>query len=716
MAEPSPRPSRPQPPPRAAPGGRRSAGREPRGQPRSPAAATPTLASPRRGWSWRQIPAPLRWLGAAVSLLVIALAILVALFQWNWLRGPIDRYASAQLQRQVTIHGALAGHVWSWTPSLTADDVTVAEPGWAGAGQMVAIPRLTVAIDLKALLSRRAVVVSLVDAEHPTVRMIRDGAGRNNWTFGAPTKAPQPLKLPPIRSFTIKDGRLTFDDAQRKLHFTGRVSSNERLAGYGAGRFTMTGQGTLNGAAFMASIVGGPLINVDPNRPYPFQSDIHAGATHIVATGTITRPFDLADMQASGRASGQDLARLYDLTGYALPSTPPYDLTGHVTRTGNRFDIAGIHGRMGSSDLAGHLIASEANGRRDLTGTLVSQRLKLADLTAVIGGAPRGVVKATVTSPEQQAMAAKLTAERRIFPDARLDVARLRQMDADVRYTAASVDAGPLPIRQAVLHVRLDHGLMTIDPFSLVLPVGALSGSVGLDARGSVPLTSVNLTLAHAQVQELLPKSANQAAIQGSLVGHVRLTGAGDSMRAAAATASGVMAVAIPQGQMRQLFAELMGIDVGRSLFLYLSHDQKPTPVRCAVAEFRANNGVLTAQRLLIDTGAVQAQGAGVIDLRDETLNLSLNGKPKHFRLIHLAAPITLKGRLDEPKVGVDLGKALPQLGAAAALGVVASPLAAIVPFVSLGTTKDADCGALLAEAAADGAPANAPVRAPKRH
>ena len=685
------------------PGGRRSAARDSRAQARSPTA--PAVAAPRGRWSWREIPAPLRWLGAVASLLVVAVAIFLALFQWNWLRGPIDDYASARLQRQVTIHGALAGHVWSWTPSLTADDVTVAEPGWAGSGQMATIPRLTIAIDLKALLQRRALVVAVVDAEHPSVRMIRDASGRNNWTFGAQTKTPQPLRLPPIRHFTIADGRLIFDDARRKLHFTGVVSSNERLTGYGRGRFTLTGQGTLNGEAFLANILGGALINVDPNKPYPFQSDIRAGATHILATGTIAKPFDLGALQASGRVSGPDLARLYDLTGYALPSSPPYDLTGHLTRSGARFDIAGIHGRIGSSDLAGHLVASEANGRRDLTGALASHHLKLADLTAVIGGAPRGAVKTTVTSPQQQAMAAKLTAEHRIFPDARLDVTRLREMDADVRYTAATVDAGPLPIRAATLHVRLDHGLLNVEPLALTLPVGALSGSVRLDARGAVPLTSVNLTLAHARAQDLLRKTAGPPPFQGELAGHVRLTGAGDSVRAAAASASGVVAVAIPQGQMRQLFAELMGIDVGKSLFLYLANDQTPTPVRCAVAEFRANNGVLTAQRILIDTGAVQAVGKGAVDLRSEQINLALAGKPKHFRLIRVAAPITLKGRLDDPKLGVDLAKAAPQLGAAAVLGAAVSPLAAILPFISLGSAKDADCGALLAEAAADGAP-----------
>jgi hypothetical protein len=156
---------------------------------------------------------------------------------------------------------------------------------------------------------------------------------------------------------------------------------------------------------------------------------------------------------------------------------------------------------------------------------------------------------------------------------------------------------------------------------------------------------------------------------------------------------------------MRQLFAELMGIDVGKSLFLYLGKDQKPTPIRCAVAEFRANNGVLTAQRLMIDTGAVQAQGKGFIDLRNEELNLALSGKPKHFRLLRIAAPITLKGRLASPKLGIDFAKAAPQLGMAAALGAAVSPVAAILPLISFGGAKDADCGALLAQAAAAGAP-----------
>ena len=700
MAEPNPRPS---------PGGARARPTQPnrrsggRGRPdtRGPAGvAAPIEEAGQRPRGWRAIPAPVRWLGALVVLLALAVAIFAAVFQWNWLRRPIDDYASARLQRPVAIHGDLTGHVWSWTPSFTAKDVTVAQPAWVGPGQMARLPSLTLAVDLKALLHGRF-VLSVVDAQQPTLTLQRDADGRDNWTFGPAQATPSMLRLPPIRHFTIEGGRVSLVDARRRLRFTGQFSSDEQLGGSDRGRFDLTGQGAANGAAFAARIVGGPLIDVDPDKPYPFQADIHAGATHAVAQGTIPHPFDLGVFEATGRIRGDDLADLYDLTGVATPNSPPYDLAGHLSRNGARSEITGIHGRLGSSDLAGHLTVLSKDHRDDVIGDLSSRRLKLADLTPVIGGAPRAALKGAIVSPKQAAVADQLTAERRILPDTHLDVARIRQTDADIRYRADSVDAGPLPIREVLLHARLDHGLLIVDPLSLVLPQGALSGRIRLDARGATPLTAIDLALANAQVQELLPRTkAGPAPIQGSLEARAQLTGVGDSVRAAAGSANGVVAVAIPRGQMRQLFAELLGIDVGRSLFLYLSKDQTPTPVRCAVAEFDAHDGVLTARRLLIDTAAVRAEGGGTVDLRDETLNLELSGKPKHFRLLHLAAPITLKGRLDDPKVGVDLAKAAPQLGAAVVLGVVATPFAAILPFIAGGQAKDADCGALLSEAA----------------
>jgi hypothetical protein len=707
MAE--PRPSSPASPPRPSPGGgeRRREGRRAGVGPQTRGPGAPSAAvaaeTPRRR-RWRDVPVAVRWVLGVLALIVAAVAIFIALFQWNWLRGPIDSYVSGKLNRPVVIHGDLSGKLLTWTPSLTARDLTVAQPAWVKGAPMATLPQLTIAIDLKALL-RGKLIVAEVDATRPDVHLLRDASGRNNWTFGPANAPPQPLKLPAIRHFVIEDGHLDLSDVVRALHFTGTVSSNEQVVGYGHGVFSLNGQGTLNREPFTARIEGGPLLNVDPDRPYPFQADIRAGATHLVASGEINRPFDLGAFQATGQIDGPNLAQLYQLTGLALPDSPPYQVSGHLTRKGDRVDLTGLTGRVGSSDVHGHLTVTQANGRPDLTGDLASNRLKLADFTAIIGGAPRSMLRGTVTSPQQQAEAAQLTAEHRILPDARLDVARVRQMDADVRYRAETVDAGPLPIKQVMLRARLDHGLLTLDPLSLILPQGALSGDVRLDARGATPVTQLNLQLAHAQVQELLPRVGGTPPAEGPLAAAARLTGAGASVREAAANANGTVTVVMPGGQMRQLFAEVMGVDVARSLFLYLSKNNSPTPIRCAVAEFRAQNGVLSVQRLLIDTAAVQATGKGVIDLRNETLKLAISGKPKHFRVLHLAAPITLEGRLDDPHAGLDIGKAAPQLAISAALGAVVAPLAAVLPFIAPGAPRDADCTALVAEAQRLGAP-----------
>src|SRR5579885_2423965 len=127
MAEPRPRP----PAPGGAPRPRPPAGRRPTGRPetRAPSAPAPpstASAAPAERRGWRAIPAPVRWIGGILGLIVLAVAIFAMLFQWNWLRGPVSRYASAHLHRQVEIHGDLSGHVWTWTPSLSARNVTVA--------------------------------------------------------------------------------------------------------------------------------------------------------------------------------------------------------------------------------------------------------------------------------------------------------------------------------------------------------------------------------------------------------------------------------------------------------------------------------------------------------------------------------------------------------------------------------------------------------------
>ena len=196
------------------------------------------------------------------------------------------------------------------------------------------------------------------------------------------------------------------------------------------------------------------------------------------------------------------------------------------------------------------------------------------------------------------------------------------------------------------------------------------------------------------------------------------LTGDGDTIHKAAANANGTVSIVVPQGKIRAAFAELMGVNVTRGLGLLFTNDKSDTGLRCGVANFHATNGMLTATTFVVDTDVVRAEGQGTIDLNTEAMDLTLNGKPKQFRLFHLAAPVSVGGHIKSPKFGLKPGNAPLQIAGSVALGVVLTPAAAILPFIDPGLTKDADCVALVTSAEQKGAPVkpSATTATPSKH
>jgi uncharacterized protein involved in outer membrane biogenesis len=179
------------------------------------------------------------------------------------------------------------------------------------------------------------------------------------------------------------------------------------------------------------------------------------------------------------------------------------------------------------------------------------------------------------------------------------------------------------------------------------------------------------------------------------------LTGHGRSLHELAASANGTVTAVLPHGVMRASLAELAGIDL-RGLGLLLTRNREETAVRCGVASFQAQDGTLSVQSLVLDTDPVLITGSGTIHLDTESLDLALHGRPKRPRLLRLRAPVLVRGTLKHPSIGIEARTSVAQAGAAVALGVLLTPLAAVLAFVDPGLAKDADCAALLAQAKTD--------------
>lgn len=642
----------------------------------------------------------LGWTGAVLALIALAVAILIAVWDWNWFRGPLERVASARLNRQVTIAGNLNADIWSWRPSATIDGISIANPAWAGPGRLGSIERLRVRIRLVPLLWGKA-DIRVLAAERPTFGLLADKQGRKNWDF-SDGRVREPMNLPPIQRFVIQDGRLTYLDARRDVRFEGTINARENLGADNRG-FELLGRGTINGAPFRAEVVGGPLLNIERDKPYPFDADIRSGRTLITARGAVPKPFDLGHFHMDATARGPDLADLFPLTGVALPNTPPYSLRGRLVRDEMLWRMDGLGGRVGDSDLSGKLSVDTRDERPFLRADLRSRSLDWDDLGAVFGAAPKAGAGETV-SPEQAAVARRMVAQRRLLPETPLDVSRIRAMDADVTYKALSIRDTPIKLSSGEVRVRLDRGLLKAQPMRLDLPRGRVEGQVTLNARNPVARTDLDLRLSNSRIETIIPLSfQGSTPVTGPLVGRAKLAGSGNSVHAAFGGADGEVTVVAPDGQIRKAIAELLGVNVIKGLGLLNKKDM--TPIRCGVASFRTRGGVMRADNIVLDTGPVLVKGSGTVNLATERVDLKFRGHDKKFRLLRVMLPITAKGPIMAPKLGVEPGAAIAQGGAAATLGSLLSPLAAILPFVDPGLAKDANCAALIAEARSDGAP-----------
>jgi uncharacterized protein involved in outer membrane biogenesis len=648
--------------------------------------------------------------GLVVALIVVAVLIL-SREDWNVLRGPISRFASAQSGRAVRLDGDLRAHLLSFTPEIDIAGLKIGKPAWAGTGDMADLDVARLQVRLLPLFIGQ-VEMPLVELKGMKLDLLRDAAGRESWALNRPFVA-EPLKLPPISRFVITDGQVRLADETRKIVFTGAVQASEKPTSAGGQGFSLDGDGTLNSEAFKLAASGGPLIAVKRDRPYPFRMDVRAGATHAVLDGRILRPFDMTGMDGTLTISGPDLARLYDLTGIIMPKTPPYNLSGQFQRAGDLYRFWQMTGTVGASDLSGQMAVDKINGRRKLTADLVSQSLNFPDLLAGLGGPPRrsapsaapaGPAQIKLSMPTGPSSGAQ-SPDHRLFPDAPLDTARLRSMDADVRYRANSIRSGLYSLKRGSVTAVLEDGILTLDPLTLDFSEGGLSGRVRIDGRGPVAKTDLDVKAADIGLHQFLREPGATPAIEGLLQARAQLSGVGNSVHQAASTARGEVVFVVPHGRLRQSFAELLGINIGRGLFLLLSKDTRQTDMRCAVAQFDVNGGVMNAQRIVIDTGVVTALGSGVVDLGAERIDLTIKGQTKHPELLRVWTPIKVSGTFDKPALGVDAVAVVAQGGVAAGVSVLLGPIAAILPFVSPGLAHDQDCVGLVADAKQSGAP-----------
>jgi AsmA family protein len=611
----------------------------------------------RRNWAiWA-----VRTLAVAAAPVVVLLAAL--LLAQDHLKDPLVRYVAAHSQRQIRVDGAFHASILTLHPKFIAEQVVIGNPPWMPPGQTAEIGRLELTYTLLPDFRLRTVV-----AERAILHLARKENGDSNWQVRPPRAGPG-TGPPLIHSLRIPKARVYFDDARRRLKFDGVVTAEDLPDGSRTPPLRIEGAGQLNGRPTNFALNGDPLATVSANKPYRFDFMEASSATLLTARGDVPKPFDFRYLNLQFESTGSDMKDLYFLTGLSLPETGEYHLTGRFNRQDRHLEFKELQARSGESDMRGQMVvdiqegAAPSHTRADLR----TRRLRLADLGAQAAGRgkPSGL----------------------LFSDTPFHLQGARRSIAEIDFHAQTLEMGRVPVRDVATHVKINLGTIEVAPLSATVQDGKVQGGFKIDVTQEVPRAHVDLRVTHLKLG---------SSIEGPLQGRVELQGKGNSLHDLAANATGTVTAVLPHGAMRSSLAELAGFDL-RGLGLMATGNKQDTGIRCGVASFDVKKGTLTAQRLLVDTDPVLITGDGTIDMDSEALDLKLVGRPKHPRL-RVRAPLLVHGTLEHPTFSIDAKKPMAQAAGAVALGVLLTPVAAMLAFVDPGLAKDSDCGALLTE------------------
>lgn len=631
---------------------------------------------------------------AAVTLLVLmALVLALIFFPWDLLRGPLNRYVTEQTGRQFEITRRLDVKLGRTTRVL-ADGIEFANPTWAREPYLVKAEAAEIQVRLWSLLFGQ-LELPLVSLRKPQLGLQIEPDGKRTWALGRDTSDEK--NVPMIGRLLVDQGALTYLAAANGADISADFVLNSETSS--ALPLSYKARGKWKGEPFTAEgRTGGVLqLSADTEGTFPLEISAVAGRTRLKASGSITNLAEIGSIDAEFRLEGQSLADLYKLVGVVLPGTPPYKLQGQLDKRGLLWSVKQIKGVLGKSDLSGALAFDRSKPVPLLTGKVQSRVLDFEDLGPMIG-LPSDNVPAAMAAKAVPAARGPSRAGR-VLPDAKLDFSRLQAMNADVQYSAADIrHVKALPLDSMSAHIKLNGGLLELEPVKLGVAGGQLAGRLAINSTTSPSTIESRLDARAIQLNQLFPTIESTKSSLGRISGQIDLKGRGTSTAQVLASSSGNVAFLMGSGEISNILLEFMGLD-GGEIIKFLVRGDRNVRLRCAAAAFDVRQGLMTSRAFVLDTADTVVKGTGQISLADESLDLVLYPSPKDSSILSLRSPLKVGGTFAAPTAGPDKGALAGRAGIALALAAI-NPLLALAATIETGPGQDSNCTEVLKQAA----------------
>ncbi len=677
----------------------------------------------------------LAWTFASLVVLLAVLVLIIAFFDWNRIKPPLNAKVSEELHRPFAINGNLTvvwqrepdeggWRAWVPWPHVVAEDLSLGNPDWSKQPQMATLKRVELRISPLALLAQR-VVIPRIDLSEPNAELQRLADGRANWTFKFDPKDPdaEPSNwVLDIGAIGFDKGHVMLDDQKLKTQLDllidplGKPIPFSDIVGDKAVKKAVEKGGSPQDYAFALKVkgqyhgqnlvgqgkTGGLLALQDATKPFPLQAQMKIADTSVELAGTLTDPLNLGALDLRLKLAGASLGNLYPLIGVTLPDTPPYATDGHLVAKLNEpggavYRYEAFNGTIGESDIHGNLTYVASQPRPKLSGALESNQLLFTDLAPLIGADSNAKKEARGGESKQPT--------DKLLPVEEFRTERWRDMDADVEFTGKRiVHSAKLPFTDLYTHVVLTDGVLSLEPLRFGVAGGNLDAQIRLDGRTEPLEGRAKLTARKFKLKQLFPTLERMKTSFGELNGDADLVGRGNSVAKLLGTADGNLKMLINDGAISRELMELAGLNVGNYVVGKIFGD-KEVKINCAAADFEIKAGLATTRLFVFDTETAIVYVDGTANMATEQLDLTISPESKGWRLISLRSPLYVRGKFIKPDAGVKPVPLMLRGAGMVALGVIAAPAAGLLALIAPSAGEPNQCAPLLEQMKAGKAP-----------
>lgn len=630
--------------------------------------------------------------GLGFALLIVILYAVVVSYDYNKLKARLTRIVHEATGRELSLGDIKVA--FGFSPSLQVEKVGLQNAPWGSRTEMARIERLEFRVALLPLPWRELQFKRLILVK-PDILLETDRSGRSNLEF----KSAKPgEKLPPLtfKEVRIEGGLLTYKEGKGGKRYTVKIDTLRAALPVDEKAVKLEVQGKFNGRPFEVRGSTGPIGDlINSEKAWPVNLTARAAEATIIVKGSITDVLKKRRSELTISADGPSIRKVAEFGGATnIPDFGPFKVTAGVANPAGRFDVTDLEASFGENDIAGSFQLDLSGEIPQIVADLSSQRL---DLRPLLGR--KGEKAAENKHPGQHK-------PDRVFPDDPIPLDWLEALDARVKMQAGALRIPGTVLTEFRTDALLKKGNLTLKRLNFVLSGGRFDGALGLLSRGKEAAFVMNLRVDGLDISSLLKELEAKPLLEGKLSAEIELNGRGGSVAQWMAGLNGQTVAVMGHGRLNMKYLDLLGADLAQSLLGLINPFRKEedyTELHCLVNGFEIKDGLATCSALVLDTDQTSVVGAGKINLKDETLNLSLQPSPKKgvglsglgkisLSLGELTKPFKLGGTLANPSLVIDPKGTITMIGKAIGGMFLFGPAGILVALASASPGDENPC------------------------